>query len=75
MHIRATVFEERTMLCDVPKRLFATVPDYVADALDKRAKREGRSTSNLVAFILEQTVQELEAEALSPPTEASQPSD
>lgn len=46
------------MASDVPKRLFATVPDYVADSLDKRAKREGRSTSNLVAFILEQAVQQ-----------------
>lgn len=46
------------MASDVPKRLFATVPDYVADSLDKRAKREGRSTSNLVAFLLEQAVQE-----------------
>ncbi len=44
------------MPVEVPKRLFATVPDYVADALDQRAKREGRSTSNLVAFLLEQEV-------------------
>ncbi|MEM1309855.1 MAG: ribbon-helix-helix protein, CopG family [Cyanobacteria bacterium P01_H01_bin.153] len=46
------------MPIDVPKRLFATVPDYVAESLDERAKREGRSTSNLVAFILEQAVQQ-----------------
>ena len=46
------------MTFDVPKRLFATVPDYVAEALDERAKREGRSTSNLIAFILEKSVQQ-----------------
>lgn len=44
------------MSLDVPKRLFATVPDYVADALERRAKREGRSVSSLVAFLLEQEV-------------------
>jgi CopG-like RHH_1 or ribbon-helix-helix domain, RHH_5 len=59
------------MPLDVPKRLFATVPDYVADALDQRAKREGRSTSNLVAFLLEQEVSKEQAEKSSElPTEA-----
>jgi len=61
------------MPVEVPKRLFATVPDYVADALDQRAKREGRSTSNLVAFLLEQEVSKEQSERSGEiPTETSQ---
>jgi predicted HicB family RNase H-like nuclease len=54
------------MSLDVPKRLFATVPDYVAEALERRAQREGRSVSNLVAFLLEQEVNKAPEE--EPPT-------
>jgi len=50
------------MSLDVPKRLFATVPDYVAEALERRAQREGRSVSNLVAFLLEQEVNQTQGE-------------
>ncbi len=50
------------MSLDVPKRLFATVPDYVAEALERRAQREGRSVSNLVAFLLEQEVNKEQVE-------------
>ena len=50
------------MSLDVPKRLFATVPDYVAEALERRAQREGRSVSNLVAFLLEQEVNKAQGE-------------
>jgi hypothetical protein len=35
-------------------RLTITVPASVADALQQRAKREGRSLSNLASWLIEQ---------------------
>jgi hypothetical protein len=45
------------------KRVFGTVPDYLAELLDWKAKKDGRSLSNLVGLYLEQCVAEqLQAE-------------
>ena len=35
------------------KRFSATIPAPIMEALEHRAKREGRSVSNLVAYLLE----------------------
>ena len=43
---------------NVPKRLFTTVPDYVAEFLEQRAEKEGRSVSSLIAFILEESAKQ-----------------
>lgn len=40
-----------------PKRISVTVPGYVYDALMTRADREGRSTSDLCAYLLERAVE------------------
>jgi hypothetical protein len=37
-----------------PKRITITIPHYTLEALVKRSDEEGRSMSNLAAFILEQ---------------------
>lgn len=42
----------------VPARISITVPNRVFTALRDRADREGRSTSNLAAFLLEQGLEE-----------------
>ncbi|MEM7770420.1 MAG: hypothetical protein AAF327_07905 [Cyanobacteria bacterium P01_A01_bin.37] len=38
------------------KRVFATVPDTVAEDLEKWADQQGRSLSNLVGFLLENSL-------------------
>lgn len=38
------------------KRLSASIPDRVYEQLEKLADREGRSVSNLVAYLLEQSI-------------------
>lgn len=37
----------------VPQRISVTVPGHVYEALRDRADREGRTTSNLCAYLLE----------------------
>ena len=38
------------------KRLSASIPDRVYEQLEKLADKEGRSVSNLVAYLLEQSI-------------------
>ncbi len=40
-----------------PKRLTITIPYTVFAALEKRSAEEGRSLSNLAAYLLEQALQ------------------
>lgn len=35
------------------KRVHVTFPDYVYEALDRWADKQGRSTANLIAFLVE----------------------
>lgn len=39
-----------------PARITTTLPRHLYDALNARAKEEGRSLSNLVAFLLENAI-------------------
>lgn len=41
----------------VMKRLSASIPDKLYDRLEKLAEFEGRSVSNLVSYLLEQSVE------------------
>jgi hypothetical protein len=41
-----------------PRRITVTVPDQIYRALLERSSREGRSISNLAAFLLERAVTE-----------------
>jgi hypothetical protein len=43
-----------TLISRSPKRITITIPHYTLEALIKRSDEEGRSMSNLAAFILEQ---------------------
>lgn len=38
------------------KKVFASVPDAVAKDLDEWSKQQGRSMSNLIAYLLENSV-------------------
>ena len=40
-----------------PKRITITIPHSTLEMLIKRSNEEGRSMSNLAAFILEQSIQ------------------
>lgn len=40
------------------KRVFASVPDTVADELEAWAEKQGRSLSNLIGYLLENAVKE-----------------
>ena len=41
-----------------PRRLSITVPETVLDYLTKRADYEGRSVSNLAAYLIERSINE-----------------
>lgn len=41
----------------VPRRISVTVPGHVYEALRDRADREGRTTSNLCAYLLEKALE------------------
>lgn len=48
------------------KRLSASIPDRVYEQLEKLATKDGRSVSNLVAYLLEQSIDKrLELDALA----------
>ncbi len=40
------------------KRVFATVPDTVAEELEEWADQQGRSLSNLISYLLENDLKE-----------------
>lgn len=44
-----------------PRRLTITVPHHVYEALDTRSNDEGRTMSNLAAFLLEASLQPSQA--------------
>ena len=44
------------------KRVFASVPDYLAKLLEWKAEKDGRSLSNLVSLLLELHASELQQE-------------
>jgi hypothetical protein len=46
--------ESKKWITRTPKRITITIPHYTLEALVKRSDEEGRSMSNLAAFILEQ---------------------
>lgn len=45
------------MALSVMKRLSASIPDKLYERLEKLADFEGRSVSNLVSYLLEQSVE------------------
>lgn len=48
------------------KRLSASIPDRVYEQLEKLAMKDGRSVSNLVAYLLEQSIDKrLELDAMT----------
>ena len=48
--------EETSSVFLSPKRLSVTLPDSVMKKLSKKSLREGRSLSNLAAFLVEQSL-------------------
>ena len=50
--------EQNDIMLNMSIRIQVTVPDRVADALNKWADYDGRPLSNLCAFLLEKAVQE-----------------
>ena len=46
-----------------PQRISVTLPHHVNEALIKRSSREGRSISNLAAFLLEQALLDMVPES------------
>ena len=45
---------------NVAKKLFTTVPDELAKRLQERADEEGRTVSNLLAYLAERGMEEWE---------------
>lgn len=43
---------------EMAKRVFATVPDAVAEELEQWANQQGRSLSNLVGYLLENSLRD-----------------
>ena len=54
----------------VAKRVFATVSDQLADKLEARADKEGRSLSNLISYLLEREMEDWGAEEPAESTSA-----
>ena len=50
----------------VSKRINVTLPDAVAELLEKWADHEGRPTANLAAYIIETAVREAEEQSKFP---------
>ncbi|MEO0432525.1 MAG: hypothetical protein AAF151_12590 [Cyanobacteria bacterium J06656_5] len=50
----------------VSKRINVTLPDAVAELLEKWADHEGRPTANLAAYIIETAVREAEMQGKFP---------
>ncbi|MEM6256464.1 MAG: hypothetical protein AAF821_26445 [Cyanobacteria bacterium P01_D01_bin.156] len=50
----------------VSKRINVTLPDAVAELLEKWADHEGRPTANLAAYIIETAVREAETQGKFP---------
>ena len=50
----------------VSKRINVTLPDAVAELLEKWADHEGRPTANLAAYIIETAVREAETQEKFP---------
>ena len=50
----------------VSKRINVTLPDAVAELLEKWADHEGRPTANLAAYIIETAVREAESQRKFP---------
>lgn len=48
---------KRNLLSRSPKRITITIPHSTFEAIVQRSNEEGRSLSNLAAFILEQGIQ------------------
>ena len=48
------------------KRINVTLPDAVAELLEKWADHEGRPTANLAAYIIETAVREAESQGKFP---------
>ena len=66
---RSTAMNERfRMLQRQPRRISITLSYYVHEALLSRSEEEGRSVSNLCAFLLEDALRDQQRDVL-PPTE------
>lgn len=53
----AFYYEQRRLISKSPKRITITIPHSTFEAIIQRSNEEGRSLSNLAAFILEQGIQ------------------
>jgi hypothetical protein len=56
------------------KRVFASVPDTVADELEAWAEQQGRSLSNLIGYLLENAVKEAKEKGEFKPSSTGQES-
>ncbi len=55
------------MVASVSKRYFITLPDGIADALDRWAESERNKPSTLAAFLVEAAVREADGQGKIPP--------
>ena len=53
------------------KKVFASVPDAVAKDLDEWSKQQGRSVSNLIAYLLENSVRKAKEKGEFVPQDAA----
>ncbi len=51
----------------VSKRVHITLPDYIYQALEQWAEKQGRPTANLIAFLVETAVVEAQKRGELPP--------
>jgi hypothetical protein len=53
---------EKSIMAGMSKRIQVTLPDRVADALQKWADFDGRPTANLAAYLIERAITEAKKE-------------
>jgi hypothetical protein len=53
---------EKSIMAGMSKRIQVTLPDRVADALQKWADYDGRPTANLAAYLIERAITEAKKE-------------
>lgn len=56
-----------------PRRISITLSYYVHEALLSRSEEEGRSVSNLCAFLLEDALRDQQRDAMAPTTAMAHP--
>jgi hypothetical protein len=64
---------EKTIMAGMSKRIQVTLPDRVADDLQKWADYDGRPTANLAAYLIERAITEAKKEEAEWTVEENEP--